>query len=159
MVTDHFLRPVEATVVLLPVYEFLSSNPSFPTILLEDLVSPLDSTTIPLFSTIVSLDSYLLSHALSTSSPRSIAYAGLSLNILLALVENNVVMEFITQTSCPSIHLCRQVSLIVVFNQKFDSVPSSGFRYYQPHVEPPSPRFALFWIAVLSGFDTIFTNG
>lgn len=95
--------------ILLPVYEFLNSNPMYATILIEDMVSPLDSTQSPLFCTVVSLTSYLCTHALSTASQRSIAYAGLSLNMILAMVENTMIMEFISQTNVPSIQLCRQV--------------------------------------------------
>lgn len=103
-------RPVEATVVLLPVYEFLRGNPLFSTVFLEDLVSPekdSDSATA-LPCTMITLSSYLFCHASSTSSARSLAYGKLSLNILLSLVENNVVMQFMTQTNLPSIRLCRQ---------------------------------------------------
>jgi hypothetical protein len=39
-------------------------------------------------------------------------YANLSLNTLLSLVENGVVMEFMTQTSMTVIPLCRQVGTI-----------------------------------------------
>ena len=81
------------------------------TVLLEDLVSPPndgDSTTV-LPCTLISFASYLCTHASSTSSPRSLAYAGLSLNILLTLMENNMVMEFMTQTILPPVRLCRQV--------------------------------------------------
>ena len=104
-------RPIEASVVLLPIYEFLRPNPLFMTVLLEDLVSPPndgDSTTV-LPCTLISFASYLCTHASSTSSPRSLAYAGLSLNILLTLMENHMVMEFMTQTILPPVRLCRQV--------------------------------------------------
>ncbi|KAH9486507.1 Armadillo-like helical domain-containing protein 3 [Psilocybe cubensis] len=103
-------QPVEATVILLAVYEFLLSNPMFATVLIEDMVSPDDSVQCPLFCTIISLTSYLCTHAMSTASPRSIAYAGISINMILALVENKVVMEFISQNNVPSIQMCRQRS-------------------------------------------------
>jgi hypothetical protein len=108
---SHICRPIEASVVLLPIHEFLGSNPLFTTVLLEDLVSPqgegLQMTPLP--STIISFSSYLLTHASSTASPRSIAYASLSINVLLSLVENTMVMEFASQTNVPTIRLCRQV--------------------------------------------------
>ena len=107
-------RPIEASVVLLPMYEFLRANPLFTTVLLEDLVSPPADVgqSSPLPCTLIRFTSYLCSHASSTSSPRSMGYANLSLNTLLSLVENGVVMEFMTQTSITAIPLCRQVGTI-----------------------------------------------
>ncbi|KAF9056114.1 hypothetical protein BJ165DRAFT_477877 [Panaeolus papilionaceus] len=102
--------PTHSTVILLTVYEFLKRNPLFISVVLEDLVSPIDKplTSSPLLCNIICLASYICSHASSVSSPRSVAYANLSLNILLVLVERSLVMEFITQTASPSIHICRQ---------------------------------------------------
>ncbi|KAF4623526.1 hypothetical protein D9613_002229 [Agrocybe pediades] len=102
--------PPEITVVLLPVQEFLRPNPLFASILMEDLTLEEENSLqgTPLLCTIITLSSYLFVHASSTASTRSIAYANLALNIVLTLVENNMVMEFITQTNIPAIHLCRQ---------------------------------------------------
>ncbi|KAF8216039.1 hypothetical protein K438DRAFT_1901758 [Mycena galopus ATCC 62051] len=65
-------QPIEACVVILPVFEFLRTNPSFPLV----LISPSDDTKSSAISsppyTILSLSSYLLTHASSTSSPRAI---------------------------------------------------------------------------------------
>ncbi len=96
------------------MYEFLHANPLFTTVLLEDLVSPPadGGQSSPLPCTLITFTSYLCSHASSTSSPRSIGYANLSLNTLLSLVENGVVMKFMTQTSITAIRLCRQVGPI-----------------------------------------------
>ncbi|KAF9535662.1 hypothetical protein CPB83DRAFT_888345 [Crepidotus variabilis] len=104
------IQPVQATVVLLPVYEFLRGNPLFTTVLLEDLVAPAADTNqiTSLPCTLISLSSYLFSHASSISTTRSLGYASLALNTLLSLVENGVVMQFMTQTTLPSIRLCRQ---------------------------------------------------
>ena len=100
--------------VLLPVYEFLRANPLFTTVLLEDLVSPEGTgQTNPFPCTLITFSSYLCTHASSVYTGRSIAYASLALNVLLFLVENGVVMEFLTQTTFPSIHLCRQVSCFI----------------------------------------------
>ncbi|PPQ99554.1 hypothetical protein CVT24_005342 [Panaeolus cyanescens] len=102
--------PTHSTVVLLTIYEFMRRNPLFISVVLEDLVSPIDKplTSSPLPCNIISVTSYLCSHASSGPSPRSVAYANLSLNILLVLVESSLVMEFITQTVSPSIQICRQ---------------------------------------------------
>ncbi|KAJ7808228.1 hypothetical protein B0H14DRAFT_2870596 [Mycena olivaceomarginata] len=63
-------QPIEACVVILPVFEFLRTNPTFPLV----LISPLDDTKSSAISsppyTILSLSSYLLSHASSTSDER-----------------------------------------------------------------------------------------
>jgi hypothetical protein len=104
-------RPVESGVVLLPVHEFLRANPLFTTVFLEDLVSPgCGGQSKPLPSTLITFSSYLCTHASSVYTARSMGYANLALNILLFLVENGVLMEFMTQTLSPSVHLCHQVS-------------------------------------------------
>ncbi|KIM47751.1 hypothetical protein M413DRAFT_439420 [Hebeloma cylindrosporum] len=102
--------PIEVSVVLLPIYEFLGPNPLFATVLLEDLVSPPSEGVqiTPLPCTMISFASYLCTHASSEATPRSIAYASLALNVLLSLVENNMVMEFSSQADFPTIRLCRQ---------------------------------------------------
>lgn len=109
-------RPIEATVVLLPIYEFLLPNLIFPTVFMEDLVSPPEalesSQPSPLPSTIISLASYLCTHASSMGSSRSTAYARLALNILLVMVEHDLTMSFATQTDVPVVRLCRQVTIL-----------------------------------------------
>ncbi|KAJ7361563.1 hypothetical protein DFH08DRAFT_844550 [Mycena albidolilacea] len=101
-------QPIEACVVILPVFEFLRTNPTFPLV----LISPLDDTKSSAISsppyTILSLSSYLLTHASSTSSPRAIGYANLCLNTLLTLVQNDGVLIAFSQPSDERIRLCRQ---------------------------------------------------
>ncbi|KAJ3834815.1 hypothetical protein F5878DRAFT_727952 [Lentinula raphanica] len=98
-------QPIEACVSLLPVYELLSNNPIFSSV----LTTKNGSGSTGLLFTSLSLSSYLLVHANSTSSPRSLAYANLSLTWLLLLSTNSQVMESLTQpaTSYP-VHTCRQ---------------------------------------------------
>ena len=67
----------------------------------------------PLPHTIVSLSSYLLTHATSTSS-RAIAYANIALNILLALVETKEIIRVFCEPSPHLVRLCRQVCPTVV---------------------------------------------
>ncbi|KAF9041727.1 hypothetical protein BDZ89DRAFT_1207601 [Hymenopellis radicata] len=99
-------QPIEATVILLPLYEFLRGNMLFSSIFLESL-SDEDSQYHPPL-TIISLSSYLLTHATSASQPRSIAYAGLGLNVLLALVENDAALTVFSRPCKQYIRLCRQ---------------------------------------------------
>jgi hypothetical protein len=112
-------RPIEAIVVLLPMFEFLHLNQTFPLVLLEftstvsDQTSSSNRLSPPPF-TFLTLSSYLLTHASSAASPRAIAYANLSLNILLTFVENEDVMSVFCQSTQDSIRLCRQVSNIAV---------------------------------------------
>ena len=114
MLNPLFLhRPIEASVVLLPIYEFLLPNPIFSSVLIEELSSSLLEDTVqtgPLPCTIISFASYLCTHASSTDSQRSIAYASLSLNVLLAIVENDPMMDVLCRKNSPAIRLCRQVS-------------------------------------------------
>ena len=95
--------------VLLPIYEFLLPNPVFSSVLVKEISSPPLEGTSPLPCTIISFTSYLCTHASSIDSQRSIAYASLSLNILLALVENNQMMDILCRKTTPAIRLCRQV--------------------------------------------------
>ncbi|KAJ7103351.1 hypothetical protein B0H15DRAFT_811913 [Mycena belliarum] len=102
-------QPIEACVVLLPIFEFLRTNPTFPLV----LVSPSTDDTTPSAvssppSTVLSLCSYLLTHASSTSSPRAIIYANLCLNTLLTLAQNDGVLIAFSQPSDERIRLCRQ---------------------------------------------------
>ncbi|KAJ6621181.1 hypothetical protein B0H10DRAFT_1020010 [Mycena sp. CBHHK59/15] len=102
-------QPIEACVVLLPIFEFLRVNLTFPLV----LIAPPDETTkssaisAPPY-TILSLSSYLLTHASSTSSPRAIVYANLCLNMLLTLAQNDGVLIAFSQPSDERIRLCRQ---------------------------------------------------
>ncbi|KAH9942957.1 hypothetical protein B0H21DRAFT_779789 [Amylocystis lapponica] len=104
-------QPIEACVILLPVFEFLHVNVAFHEVLVES--ASLDgekksaSRISPLLYTLLSLSSYLLTHASSTSSPRAIAYGNLSLNILLGLVESDVIIRHLCQAKA-DIRLCRQ---------------------------------------------------
>jgi len=110
------VRPIEASVVLLPIFEFLRANPTFSGVFLEYISPKTDENLKPTSSrvsappyTILTLSSYILTHATSTSSPRSIAYANLCLNILLAYVENDGILNIFCQPTQEIIRLCRQV--------------------------------------------------
>ncbi|KAH9049384.1 hypothetical protein EDB84DRAFT_1453716, partial [Lactarius hengduanensis] len=85
-------QPIEACIILLPIFE-----------------TPRVTKTSrpPLPHTIVSLSSYLLTHATSTSS-RAIAYANIALNILLAMVETKEVIRVFCEPSLHPVRLCRQ---------------------------------------------------
>ncbi|KNZ76994.1 Chromatin structure-remodeling complex subunit rsc9 [Termitomyces sp. J132] len=103
-------QPIIDAVFLLPIFELLRANSLFPAIIVED--TSLDRDTPghfpPLLHTILTLSSYILTHATSASSPRSLSYANLSLHILLALVENDGVMGVMIQPSATVIPICRQ---------------------------------------------------
>lgn len=104
-------RPIEATVILLPIFEYLRTNSMFLTILLEHARKDTTPGRIPpLPFTTITLSSYLLTHASSTSSPRSLSYANLSLNIILSIVENDDAMNQFCQPTEIPIHVCRQVN-------------------------------------------------
>ncbi len=113
---DH--RPIEACVILLPLFEFLHGSPTFRKVFASTLHVQEDSTKktatriTPLPLTLISLSSYLLSHASSTSSPRAIAYANLVLNMLLVLVENDDTMTALHPDNKEDIRLCRQVCAV-----------------------------------------------
>ncbi|KAH9044540.1 hypothetical protein EDB85DRAFT_2105469 [Lactarius pseudohatsudake] len=102
-------QPIEACIILLPIFEFVLRNRTFSSVLVEGVKDAAgDKTTRPpLPHTIVSLSSYLLTHATSTSS-RAIAYANIALNILLAMVETKEVIRVFCEPSLHPVRLCRQ---------------------------------------------------
>ncbi|KAH9065797.1 hypothetical protein EDB87DRAFT_1593217 [Lactarius vividus] len=102
-------QPIEACIILLPIFEFVLRNRTFSSIFVEGLKDAAGDKTSrsPLPHTIVSLSSYLLTHATSTSS-RAIAYANIALNILLAMVEKKEVIRVFCEPSLHSVRLCRQ---------------------------------------------------
>ncbi|KAG1783513.1 hypothetical protein EV702DRAFT_1053969 [Suillus placidus] len=107
-------QPIEATVSLLPVFEFLFFNPLFAQVLVDMIPKPSDSKQSalvpPLAYNILSLSSYVLTHASSSASPRTLAYANLALNTLLVMSENARIMSVFCKptSSKEAIRLCRQ---------------------------------------------------
>lgn len=99
-------QPIEATVILLPLYEFLRGNVLFSSVFLSS--NEPDRTIPSPSSTLLTLSSYLLTHATSTSQPRSVAYANLCINCLLALVETDAVLVALSKPNNKPIRLCRQ---------------------------------------------------
>jgi hypothetical protein len=65
----------------------------------------------PLAYNILSLSSYVLTHASSSASPRTLAYANLALNTLLVMSENTHIMSVFCKpaSSKEAIRICRQV--------------------------------------------------
>ncbi|KAG5220686.1 Chromatin structure-remodeling complex protein [Salix suchowensis] len=93
------------------------TNPTFNLVLIDYLspdlevpgTSKLNHERLP--STILTLSSYLITHASSTASPRAAAYANLCLSVLLAFVENEALLGSLTPSVPQAIRLCRQVSV------------------------------------------------
>ncbi|KZP25398.1 hypothetical protein FIBSPDRAFT_1041539 [Athelia psychrophila] len=103
-------QPIEAVVVILPIFELLRLNSTFPVILALSISQGADqaANTLPLPLTLISLSSYLLTHASSISSPRATAYANLALNTLLSFAQNESIMGIFCQPFQGTIRLCRQ---------------------------------------------------
>ncbi|KAI0830497.1 hypothetical protein BC628DRAFT_1312831 [Trametes gibbosa] len=105
-------QPIEACVFLLPLFEFLQGSPAFRNVFAETLAQgdeqkpPIHITPLPL--TLLSLSSYLLSHASSSSSSRSIAYASLALNTLLVISESDILLNALRPVTHEALRLCRQ---------------------------------------------------
>ncbi|KAH9997714.1 hypothetical protein BJV74DRAFT_826047 [Russula compacta] len=110
-------QPIEACIILLPILEFTLRNHTFPSILVESIKDAAgdENSRPPLAPTILSLSSYLLTHATSTSSPRAIGYANVALHILLAFVESNEVIRALCVPSPHPVRLCRQRLPILPF--------------------------------------------
>ncbi|RPD55914.1 DUF1741-domain-containing protein [Lentinus tigrinus ALCF2SS1-6] len=106
-------QPIEACVILLPLFEFLYGSALFRRIFAGTLVAAEEekktATRItPLPLTLLSLSSYLFSHASSSSSPRAIAYAHLAMSTLLVMAESDEIMAALRTESKEDIRLCRQ---------------------------------------------------
>lgn len=99
-------QPIEATVILLPLYELLRGNVLFSSVFLSSNEPERTMPSPP--STLLTLSSYLLTHATSTSQPRSVAYANLCMNCLLALIETDAVLVALSKPNTVPIRLCRQ---------------------------------------------------
>ena len=96
-------RPNEGSVILLPVYEFLRQNPLFLDVLLKD-IRPEEgekaSTASPLLLTTLSFASYVLTHATSIATLRSLGYANLTMNVLLNIAEDDKAENVSYLTQC-----------------------------------------------------------
>ncbi|KAF8124450.1 hypothetical protein EV363DRAFT_1177997 [Boletus edulis] len=69
-------QPIEASVSLLPLFEFLFFNPLFTQVFAHtDSGETTTSRIPPLSHTVLSLSSYLLTHGTPSASPRATAYA------------------------------------------------------------------------------------
>ncbi|KZT02439.1 DUF1741-domain-containing protein [Laetiporus sulphureus 93-53] len=108
-------QPIEACVILLPIFEFLSVNSTFHTVFTEPLRnesleehSSAGTKVAPLPYTLLTLFSYLLTHASSTHSSRAIAYANLALSILLVMAESRVVLQTLCEAKEADVRLCQQ---------------------------------------------------
>ncbi|OCH94681.1 hypothetical protein OBBRIDRAFT_788932 [Obba rivulosa] len=103
-------QPIEACVVLLPIFEFSHANGTFRSAIIEPLDQSKERSKegSPLAYTLLTLFSYILSHASSSSSARAIAYANLSLNILLIMVEDEKILSSLCSPSKANIRMCRQ---------------------------------------------------
>ncbi|KAI0375187.1 hypothetical protein BV20DRAFT_934181 [Pilatotrama ljubarskyi] len=105
-------QPIEACVILLPLFEFLHGSATFRQVFAATLTSQEERKTstpvTPLPLTLLSLSSYLLSHASSSSSPRAIAYANLAMNTLLVISESAEILVALRNDTQDEIRLCRQ---------------------------------------------------
>ncbi|KAI0257195.1 hypothetical protein BJV78DRAFT_1160862 [Lactifluus subvellereus] len=111
-------QPIEACIILLPILEFVLRNRTFSSILIERIndIQSDENLRPSLPHTIISLSSYLLTHATSTSSFRAIGYANVALHILLAFVESDEVIRAFCEPSPQPVRLCRQRLPILPFS-------------------------------------------
>ena len=106
-------RPIEASVALLPLFDFLHLNTIFTRAFLDATLNvnekAYSNRIPPLPCTVLSLSSYILTHASSSSSRRAMSYANLTMDLLLVMSENARIMETFCEPSTQAIRLCRQV--------------------------------------------------
>lgn len=131
-------RPIEACVILLPLFEFLQGSATFRQIFVSTLAPEEEKKTAtkiaPLPLTVLSLSSYLVSHASSSSSPRAIAYANLALNILLVISENDDILAALWKDSPEDVRLCRQVKLVPEHCRLYKVINSVGRGCLRSHL-------------------------
>lgn len=105
-------QPIEASVALLPLSDFLHLNPVFTRVFLDATSNANEKAysnrISPLPYTVLSLSSYILTHASSSASRRAMSYANLTMNLLLIMSDNARIMETFCQPSIQAIRLCRQ---------------------------------------------------
>ncbi|KAI0308151.1 hypothetical protein B0F90DRAFT_1807431 [Multifurca ochricompacta] len=103
-------QPIEACIILLPTLEFVLRNRAFPSILIEGIKDGIGDKDLrpSLPHAVISLSSYLLTHATSTSSSRAIGYSNVALHILLAFAETDEVIRAFCEPSPRPVRLCRQ---------------------------------------------------
>ncbi|KAF8426132.1 hypothetical protein L210DRAFT_3566254 [Boletus edulis BED1] len=105
-------QPTEASVSLLPLFEFLFFNPLFTQVFTDTAHTDNGETTTPriphLSHNVLSLSSYLLTHGASSASPRAMAYANLAMNTLLIVAENSRATDVFCGRSVQPIRLRRQ---------------------------------------------------
>jgi hypothetical protein len=135
-------------------------NRTFSSILVEGIRdAPGDKNSRPpLPHAIMSLSSYLLTHATSTSSFRAIGYANVALHILLASVESENIIRAFCEPSPQPVRLCRQVCLIVFCDHLFWLKKVERDSQCSPFHRLLGHSSALFWIVAYSGSDTTCTN-
>src|ERR1700761_6978635 len=95
-------RPTTDAIFLIPFYDLFSANRSFRHLLATDS-SPLD------ISALLTMFSYILTHAWSPISKRAPTYARISLNIMAICVEDSHIFSFLTTKVTSNMHICQQV--------------------------------------------------
>jgi hypothetical protein len=106
------VRPIEAAVVLLPLYELLQLNPVFSSVIAESLSQETPSKRPPMIFSFLSLASYLFSHASSVGTPRSLAYANLAMKVCLMISKDEPLVTKLAREA-GSVRICRQVKVVL----------------------------------------------
>ncbi|TEB38887.1 hypothetical protein FA13DRAFT_1751440 [Coprinellus micaceus] len=104
---DQELQPIPQAVTVLPVYEFMAGNAIFRRTLLSDLDS-LSTCQSSWIGTFLTLTSWILTNASSSSSGRTLSYASLVLEMILVLMEDEHCMDILTSRIASNVQLCSQ---------------------------------------------------
>ena len=111
-------RLIEASVVLLPLFDFLHLNTIFTWAFLDATLNvnerAYNNWIPPLPCTVLSLSSYILTHASSSSSRQAMLYANLTMDLLLVMSENARTMETFCEPLTQVIRLCWQVGPLTI---------------------------------------------
>src|ERR1700733_12382481 len=98
--------------MLLPLFELLQLNPVFSSVIVESLSIETPSNRSPMIFSLLSLASYIFAHASSVGSPRSLAYANLSMRVYLSITQEEFMASKLARES-GNVRICRQVSTLL----------------------------------------------
>lgn len=100
-------QPIEAAVMLLPLYELFQLNQVFSSVVIESLSVETPSNRSPMIFSLLSLASYIFAHASSVGTPRSLAYANLTMRIYLSIAHEESMTAKLARES-GNVRICRQ---------------------------------------------------
>lgn len=148
-ITDLTGRPPYESSLFLVLYDLITANPHFVAIMLHQSARE-DKTSPNFLASFMSYASYLFQH---NRNPRAFLYTRLMLTIMLSIVENQSIMNYMAkEQNAEFVRICRQVVIIKFVDHSFTErflIMCSAQHHY--HLSKRSDRCsALYWTSCLS---------